>query len=116
MSEKEFDQAIQIGCDLVDDCIAEGCRILSIGEMGIANTSPSSIWMHLFTGIPLEDCIGAGAGLDTPGIRHKYEVLSNALANYQANTHHPTPITHHPTPSPQPPTLLLTSLPTATVL
>lgn len=94
MSEKEFDQAIQIGCDLVDDCIAEGCRILSIGEMGIANTSPSSIWMHLFTGIPLKDCIGAGAGLDTPGIRHKYEVLSNALANYQATTHHPTPITH----------------------
>ena len=94
MSEKEFDQAIQIGCDLVDDCIAEGCRILSIGEMGIANTSPSSIWMHLFTGIPLKDCIGAGAGLDAPGIRHKYEVLSNALANYQANTHHPTPITY----------------------
>ena len=94
MSEKEFDQAIQIGCDLVDDCIAEGCRVLSIGEMGIGNTSPSSIWMHLFTGIPLEDCIGAGAGLDAPGIRHKYEVLSNALANYQANTHHPTPITH----------------------
>ena len=91
MSEAEFDQAIQIGCDLVDDCIAEGCRILSIGEMGIANTSPSSIWMHLFTGIPLKDCIGAGAGLDTPGIRHKYEVLSNALANYQANTHHPYP-------------------------
>lgn len=94
MSEKEFDQAIQIGCDLVDDCIAEGCRVLSIGEMGIANTSPSSIWMHLFTGIPLKDCIGAGAGLDTTGIRHKYEVLSNALANYQATTHHPTPITH----------------------
>ena len=94
MSEAEFNQAIQIGCDLVDDCIAEGCRILSIGEMGIANTSPSSIWMHLFTGIPLKDCIGAGAGLDTTGIRHKYEVLSNALANYQATTHHPTPITH----------------------
>ena len=86
MSEKEFDQAIQIGCDLVDDCIAEGCRILSIGEMGIANTSPSSIWMHLFTGIPLEDCIGAGAGLDTPGIRHKYEVLSKAVDNFK-NSH-----------------------------
>lgn len=94
MSEKEFDQAIQIGCDFVDDCIAEGCRVLSIGEMGIGNTSPSSIWMHLFTSIPLADCIGAGAGLDTPGIRHKYEVLSKALANYQATTHHPTPITH----------------------
>ena len=85
MSEKEFDQAIQIGCDLVDDCIAEGCRILSIGEMGIANTSPSSIWMHLFTGIPLKDCIGAGAGLDAPGIRHKYEILSEAVRRYSGD-------------------------------
>lgn len=85
MSEAEFNQAIQIGSDLVDECIAEGCRVLSIGEMGIANTSPSSIWMHLFTSIPLADCIGAGAGLDTPGIRHKYEVLSKALSNYKSN-------------------------------
>ena len=93
MSEAEFNQAIQIGCDLVDDCIAEGCRVLSIGEMGIGNTSPSSIWMHLFTDMPLKDCIGAGAGLDTPGIRHKYEVLSKALVNYQSTPHHPSPIT-----------------------
>ena len=82
MSEAEFDRAIQIGSDLVDDCVAEGCRVLSIGEMGIANTSPSSIWMHLFTDIPLQDCIGAGAGLDTPGIQHKYQVLSQAVNNY----------------------------------
>ncbi|GJG33522.1 nicotinate-nucleotide--dimethylbenzimidazole phosphoribosyltransferase [Xylanibacter ruminicola] len=82
MSEAEFDRAIQIGSDLVDDCVAESCRVLSIGEMGIANTSPSSIWMHLFTGIPLADCIGAGAGLDTPGIQHKYQVLSQAVNNY----------------------------------
>ena len=86
MSEAEFDRAIQIGSDLVDDCIADGCRVLSIGEMGIANTSPSSLWMHLFTDIPLQECIGAGAGLDTPGIRHKYDVLSQALKNYQQST------------------------------
>ena len=88
MSEAELDQAIQTGCDLVDDCIAEGCRVICIGEMGIANTSPSSIWMHLFGNIPLKDCIGAGAGLDTPGIRHKYEVLSKAVNNYQLSTVH----------------------------
>ena len=79
MSETEFNQTIQVGSDLVDDCVAEGCRILSIGEMGIGNTSPSSIWMHLLGNIPLEACIGAGAGLDAPGIRHKYEVLTKAL-------------------------------------
>ncbi len=82
MTEEEFDRAIQIGCDLVADCIAEGCQVLSIGEMGIANTSPSSIWMHQFTGIPLADCIGAGAGLDTTGISHKYEVLSEAVRHF----------------------------------
>ncbi len=85
MSEEEFNQAIQVGADLVDDCISEGCRLLSIGEMGIANTSPSSIWMHLFGNIPLEECIGAGAGLDAPGIRHKYEVLSKAFSKYKAS-------------------------------
>ena len=90
MSEEEFDQAIEIGVSLVDDCIAEGCKVLCIGEMGIANTSPSSIWMSLFCDIPLDECIGAGAGLDTPGIRHKYEVLSKAVENAQLYTQNST--------------------------
>ena len=83
MTEKEFNQAIQVGVDLVDDCIAEGCKVLCIGEMGIGNTSPSSIWMHLFCDIPLNDCIGAGAGLNNDGIRHKYEVLSKAVERFK---------------------------------
>jgi nicotinate-nucleotide--dimethylbenzimidazole phosphoribosyltransferase len=81
MSEEEFDKAIEVGASLVDDCVAEGCRVLCIGEMGIGNTSPSSIWMSLFCDIPLDDCIGAGAGLDSPGIRHKREVLRQAVAH-----------------------------------
>ena len=81
MTEEEFDKAIEVGAALVDDCIAEGCKVLSIGEMGIGNTSPSSIWMHLFGNIPLNDCIGAGSGLNSPGIRHKREVLAKAVKN-----------------------------------
>ena len=92
MSEEEFDRAIQIGSDLVDDCVKEGCRVLCIGEMGIGNTSPSSIWMSLFGDIPLKDCIGAGAGLNNDGIRHKYEVLSKALARHQSSL---SPLTSH---------------------
>jgi nicotinate-nucleotide--dimethylbenzimidazole phosphoribosyltransferase len=83
MTEEEFDKAIEVGATLVDDCIAEGCNVLSIGEMGIGNTSPSSIWMSLFGDIPLDECIGAGAGLDTPGIQHKREVLSQAVGNWR---------------------------------
>lgn len=86
MSVEEFDKAIEVGAGLVDDCVEEGCRVLCIGEMGIGNTSPSSIWMSLFGDIPLEDCIGAGAGLDAPGIRHKYEVLSQAVSRFMASS------------------------------
>ena len=95
MSEEEFDRAIQIGSDLVDDCAAEGCRILCIGEMGIGNTSPSSIWMSIFGNIPLKDCIGAGAGLNDDGIRHKYEVLSKAVSRHQSYL---SPLTSHLSP------------------
>ena len=82
MSEEEFNKAIEVGVSLVDDCITDGCEVLCIGEMGIGNTSPSSIWMSLFCQIPLDECIGAGAGLDSPGIRHKCEVLRQAVERF----------------------------------
>ena len=82
MSEEQFNLTIEVGCELVDDCAKKGCQILSIGEMGIANTSPSSIWMSLFGDIPLDECIGAGAGLSNPGIEHKRQVLNAALKHY----------------------------------
>ena len=92
MSEAEFNKAIDTGAELVDDCYAEGCNILCVGEMGIANTSPSSIWMHLYGQIPLDECIGAGAGLDVPGIRHKYEVLKEAVSHYSHLSPLPSPL------------------------
>jgi nicotinate-nucleotide--dimethylbenzimidazole phosphoribosyltransferase len=95
MSEEEFDKAIEIGALLVDDCVSEGCKVLCIGEMGIANTSPSSIWMSIFCDIPLDECIGAGAGLDSPGIRHKREILRQAVNNYKSFF---SPLTSHLSP------------------
>ena len=83
MTAGEFDRALQVGSSLVDNCRRDGCRIVCIGEMGIGNTSPSSVWMHLFCDIPLQTCIGAGSGLDTGGIRHKYQVLHEAVMNFR---------------------------------
>ncbi len=85
MTAEEYNRALAVGAELVDACRDEGCRIVSIGEMGIANTSPSSIWMNLFCNIPLDECIGAGAGLSSAGIRHKYEVLREAVENFKAH-------------------------------
>lgn len=82
MTPEEFALAIERGADVVSDIHAAGCNVISFGEMGSGNTSSSSMWMHAFTGIPLSDCIGAGAGLDRPGIAHKLDVLSRAWENY----------------------------------
>lgn len=92
MTDKEYAQAIDIGASLVDDCIKDGCRIISLGEMGIANTSPSSIWMSLFGNIPLSECIGAGAGLNDAGVRHKLSVLRQSVTNYRNTSPHISPI------------------------
>ena len=71
MTEAEMEQCLAGGASVVRQCFG--------------NTSPSSIWMSYFTGIPLAECVGAGSGLDSAGIRHKYEVLSRAMANYRGD-------------------------------
>ena len=82
MTEEQMEQAIAVGVEMVDKAIAEGSNIVCMGEMGIANTSPSSVWMSLFENVPLEECVGAGAGLDNEGIRHKYDVLKRSVDKY----------------------------------
>lgn len=90
MTPEQMEQAIEIGAQLADMCHDEGCNVLSLGEMGIGNTSPSSVWMSLFGKIDLKDCVGAGAGLDHPGIKHKFEVLDKSVANFKVQCPEPT--------------------------
>ena len=85
MSHEEMELCLERGAQMVDKAYADGCNVISFGEMGIGNTSPSSVWMHLFTGISLEQCVGAGSGLDSEGIRHKYNILKQAVDNYQGD-------------------------------
>ena len=85
MTDEERDLCIERGAEIVDKVYDAGCNIVSFGEMGIGNTSPSSIWMHLMASIPLKDCVGAGSGLDDEEIRHKYQVLQQSVDNYQGS-------------------------------
>lgn len=85
MTETEMELCLERGAEVVRRCREEGSNILSFGEMGIGNTSSSSLWMSCFTGIPLKECVGAGSGLDDAGIRHKYEVLKQSLDNYKGD-------------------------------
>lgn len=85
MTEDEFRLALRRGPEVVEDVFKSGCNVVSFGEMGSGNTSSSSMWMHVFTGIPLADCIGAGAGLDQAGVKHKLDVLTRSMENYRGN-------------------------------
>ncbi len=83
MTMDQLEESFSVGIELVDAAHSEGTRLLCLGEMGIANTSPSSIWMHLFCNIPLQQCIGAGAGLNDKGIQHKMVVLTAAVNHFR---------------------------------
>ena len=82
MTEEEMNLCIERGAEIVRISHEEGSNVLSFGEMGIGNTSASSLWMTCFTNIPLQQCVGAGSGLNNEGIRHKYKILKQALDNY----------------------------------
>lgn len=94
MTEEEMETCLENGAIITNICREEGSNVLSFGEMGIGNTSASSLWMTCLTGIPLEQCVGAGSGLDATGVRRKYEVLKQALESYRGDGSTPDILRH----------------------
>lgn len=84
MTSDELELAIERGAAEVDKVHAKGCNIVSFGEMGAANTSPSSMWMSYLGGIPLRECVGAGSGVVGKALQHKLDVLLDSAKNYEA--------------------------------
>ncbi len=82
MSEKELELALERSGKVVEEIHAKGSNIIGFGEMGIGNTSSASMIMTCLTDIPLEKCVGAGAGHNSEGIKKKYTILNQALKNH----------------------------------
>jgi nicotinate-nucleotide--dimethylbenzimidazole phosphoribosyltransferase len=83
MTMDECETAIDNGADIVNKLHQDGTNIVGFGEMGIGNTSSASLLMHQLTGIPINECVGSGTGLDEKGIEKKREVLKRALEKHQ---------------------------------
>ncbi|WP_119966869.1 nicotinate-nucleotide--dimethylbenzimidazole phosphoribosyltransferase [Simplicispira lacusdiani] len=84
MSAAQCAQALNHGIELVRELPGNA---LLLGEMGIANTSVASLLLARLCGLSLQDCTGAGTGLDAAGIERKRAVLQQALdANAAAAT------------------------------
>lgn len=76
MSAADCAQAMQHGRVLVAGL--DG-NVVGFGEMGIGNTTAGAALMHKLSGIPVADCVGAGTGLAPDGIRHKRQVIEQAV-------------------------------------
>lgn len=70
--------AIEKGADIARECAADGSNVLGCGEMGIGNTGAASLLLHRIGKVPLEECVGRGAGLDAAGLARKATVLAAA--------------------------------------
>ena len=79
MDRQEALQAIGEGIRIVHELKAQGCQILIPGEMGIGNTTTSAACVCAFFGKEPEKIAGPGAGLTKEGVRHKAEVIRDAL-------------------------------------
>ncbi|HTY45021.1 MAG TPA: nicotinate-nucleotide--dimethylbenzimidazole phosphoribosyltransferase [Patescibacteria group bacterium] len=79
MTRQEAVSAVCAGCEVFERELRRGADIIGTGEMGIGNTTSASAITACFTGRPLEDITGRGAGLDDKGLARKIEVLKKAL-------------------------------------
>lgn len=86
MSIETCHRAIEKGAEFVRQEFEKGCNLIGFGEMGIGNTSPASLLLHKFAAIPLEECVGRGAGHDDRGVRHKCDVLQRVAEKYNPVT------------------------------
>lgn len=57
-----------------------------LGEMGIGNTSSSSLLASLLLERPLDELVGVGTGLDARGVEHKRVVLREAHDRHRGTT------------------------------
>ncbi|MBF0207798.1 MAG: nicotinate-nucleotide--dimethylbenzimidazole phosphoribosyltransferase [Oligoflexia bacterium] len=69
---------------IVEKLYADDSNIIGFGEMGISNTSSAAIIMHKICNIPLELCVGAGAGLDKEGVAKKLSILKQAVKRVES--------------------------------
>ena len=82
MTEEETDRCIETGARMVTECHERGCNVVSIGEMGIGNTTTSSAVTAALLQCEAEEVTGRGAGLTDQGLARKQQVVRTALETY----------------------------------
>ena len=82
MTLEECERAIEKGAELSRTVPMSTCNVIGFGEMGIGNSSSAAALTQRFTGLPVEDCVGKGTGLDDSGLEHKQTTIRQALEKH----------------------------------
>lgn len=79
MSSEQLQFCLEKGGIIVEQLQKKGCNVIGFGEMGIGNTSSSSVLMSLATGLAIESCVGKGTGVNPGQFQRKTAVLKQAI-------------------------------------
>ena len=79
MTRAQAAESILAGIETVREEFERGLDIVATGDMGIANTTPSSAIVAAITGRDAADVTGRGTGIDEAGLLNKIEVIRRAL-------------------------------------
>lgn len=83
MSKSQMKLCFEKGLEIVKQIAVSGSNCIGFGEMGIGNTSTASVLMSCITGIPVEQCVGKGTGVNDQTLKFKTDLLQKALNSYQ---------------------------------
>lgn len=81
MTKKDAVKAIENGIEVFNEAFASSgsIDIIGTGDMGIANTTPSSVISSVVTGRPPEDMTGRGTGIEDDALSNKIKVIKKAI-------------------------------------
>jgi nicotinate-nucleotide--dimethylbenzimidazole phosphoribosyltransferase len=86
MSTQQCKEAIAKGGIIVQDVFDAGTNCIGFGEMGIGNTSSASLIMAAVVGLPVNNCVGRGTGVDDEQLKTKIETLEKVFEKYQLSS------------------------------
>lgn len=79
MTHEQAIAALEYGIALAHELAESGFALLGIGEMGIANSTAASALTAALTGLPPEEVVGRGTGVDDAGLRRKADAVRRAI-------------------------------------
>ncbi|TVL99288.1 MAG: nicotinate-nucleotide--dimethylbenzimidazole phosphoribosyltransferase [Candidatus Brocadia sp. WS118] len=89
MSREDAVRSIEAGIELIEEEFEKGIDIIGTGDMGIANTTPSSALLSVLGRMDIVSVTGRGAGLDEESLQKKIAVIKKAIDINQPDPHDP---------------------------